>query len=256
MFKQAIVVIVTLAAFYGSAYASQVIYVYGPGGPAPAIKAAATAYESAHGIKVSVTAGPTGAWSDDFKKNGDLIYSGSEAMMSDFVTQFKSSIVDSSIEPLYLRPAAILVRPGNPKNIRGFRDLLKPDIQVMVVHGAGQVGLWEDIAGRDGNIATIQSLRHNIVFFAPNSAQAKGRWQQDKTIDAWIIYNIWSIANPGIAEIVPLEPRYRIYRDCDVAYSIKGQNEPATQAFVAFLKSSEGRSIFAKYGWSDHASTN
>jgi len=28
--------------------------------------------------------------------------------------------------PLYLRPAAILVRPDNPKNIRGLRDLLAP----------------------------------------------------------------------------------------------------------------------------------
>lgn len=253
MFKQAIIAIVSLAAFCGHARAAQVIHVYGPGGPAPAMKAAAKAYGAAHGIEVSVTAGPTGAWADGFKKDGDLIYSGSEAMMSDFVAQFDGSMVAATIEPLYLRPAAILVRPGNPKHIRGFRDLLKPGTEVMVVHGAGQVGLWEDIAGRDGDIRTVQALRHNIAFFAPNSAKAKARWQQDNKIDAWIIYNIWSIANPGIAEVVPLEPRYRLYRDCGVAYSTRGQSDAATRDFVAFLKGPEGRKIFEKYGWSDRA---
>ena len=32
---------------------------------------------------------------------------------------------------LYLRPVAILVRPGNPKGIRGFRDLLAPGVKVL-----------------------------------------------------------------------------------------------------------------------------
>ena len=236
-----------------SVMAAGVIHVYGPGGPAPAMKAAAKAYGAEHGIEVSVTAGPTGAWAPDFKKDGDLIYSGSEAMMSDFVTQFDGSMVDSTIEPLYLRPAAILVRPGNPRHITGFADLLKPGIRVMVVHGAGQVGMWEDIAGRDGDIRTVQALRHNIAFYAPNSANAKARWQQDNHIDAWIIYAIWATANPGIADVVPLDAEHRIYRDCGVAYTAKGQNSAATRGFMAFLKGPKGRKIFAKFGWSEHA---
>lgn len=256
MFKQAIGAVVCIAALLGSAQAAEVIHVYGPGGPAPAMKAAAKAYGAAHGIEVSVTAGPTGAWADGFKKDGDLIYSGSEAMMSDFVTQFDGSMVDSTIDPLYLRPAAILVRPGNPKHIRGFHDLLKPGTEVIVVHGAGQVGMWEDIAGRDGDIRTVQALRHNIAFFAPNSAKAKARWKQDNKIDAWIIYNIWSIANPGIADVVPLDAAHRIYRDCALAYTAKGQTDAATKGFVSFLKGPEGHKIFAKYGWSKHAAAH
>lgn len=253
MFKRALTAIVCVAGLLGSAQAAEVIHVYGPGGPAPAMKAAAQAYGAKHGIEVSVTAGPTGAWAADFKKDGDLIYSGSEAMMSDFVQQFDGSMVESTIEPLYLRPAAILVRPGNPRHITGFHDLLKPGMSVMVVHGAGQVGLWEDIAGRDGNIRTVQALRRNITFYAPNSAKAKARWQQDKEVDAWIIYNIWGIANPGLADVVPLEPHYRIYRDCGVAYTVRGQANAAARDFVAFLKGPEGHKIFAKYGWSEDA---
>ncbi|WP_369925966.1 substrate-binding domain-containing protein [Xanthomonas sp. NCPPB 2632] len=256
MIKRAIAAVFCFAVSLGSAHAAEVIHIYGPGGPAPAMKAAAKAYGDAHGVEVIVTAGPTDAWADDFKKDGDLIYSGSEAMMSDFVTQFGGAMLDGTIESLYLRPAAILVRPGNPRHVGGFTDLLKPGMRVMVVNGAGQVGMWEDIAGRDGDIRTLQALRHNIVFYAPNSAKAKARWTQDASVDAWIIYAIWAKANPGIADVVPLDADHAIYRDCGVALTAKGQKDAATTGFVAFLKSPEGYKIFARYGWSDHAPTH
>ena len=69
---------------------------------------------------------------------------------------------------------AILVRPGNPKRIRGFQDLLIPGVKVLTVAGAGQTGLWEDVAGRTGDIRMVRALRKNIVFpEAANSAAAK-----------------------------------------------------------------------------------
>ncbi|MFX5225904.1 AcfC family putative adhesin, partial [Acinetobacter baumannii] len=95
--------------------------------------------------------GPTAQWSEKAKLDADIIYSGSEAMMSDFENAFSEQIIKDSVEPLYLRPAAILVRKGNPKNIKGFKDLAKSGVKVLVTHGAGQVGMWEDIAGRTGN---------------------------------------------------------------------------------------------------------
>ena len=51
-------------------------------------------------------------------------------MMSDMQTMFSEQIIKESIEPIYLRPAAILVRNGNPKNIKGFQDLSKPRTKV------------------------------------------------------------------------------------------------------------------------------
>src|SRR3546814_11728360 len=77
----------------------------------------------------------------------------------------------------------------------------------MVVQGAGQTGLWEDMAGRAGDIATVRALRANIVRYAGSSAEAKQAWTSDPTIDAWIIWGIWAKANPGIADSVAVEPR-------------------------------------------------
>ena len=40
--------------------------------------------------------------------------------MSDFAKALPGAFDLKEAEPLYLRPVAILVRPGNPKGIRGF----------------------------------------------------------------------------------------------------------------------------------------
>lgn len=232
------------------ASAASVVRVFGPGGPAPAMKAAAAAFEKMHpGTQVVVSAGPTPQWLDAARSEGDVIYSGSEAMMADFEQALSGVLDAATIEPLYLRPAVILVRPGNPDHLTGFRSLLRPGVEVMVVNGAGQVGLWEDIAGRDGDIATVRAFRRNIVYAAPNSALALKRWRDDPSIQAWLIYNIWAVAHPGVAEIVPLEPYYRLYRDCGVGLTARGKDDTQARAFVDFLKGAQGRAIFEHYGW-------
>ena len=237
-----------------AAGAASVVRVFGPGGPAPAMKAAAAAFEKMHpATQVVVTAGPTPQWLAPARAGGDVIYSGSEAMMADFERDLAGVLDAATIEPLYLRPAVILVRPGNPDRITGFRSLLQPGVKVMVVNGAGQVGLWEDIAGRDGDIATVRAFRRNIVYAAPNSALALKRWQDDPSIQAWLIYNIWAVAHPGVAEIVPLEPYYRLYRDCGVGLTARGKASAEATQFVAFLKGPQGRAIFEHYGWNTRA---
>ncbi len=225
------------------------VQVYGPGGPAPAMQEAAKQFQKNTNIQVNVTAGPTPKWVEQAKQNADVIYSGSEAMMSDFENLFAAQIVKESIEPLYLRAAAIVVRSGNPKNIQGFKDLARNNHKVLVTHGAGQVGLWEDIAGRSGDIELLKSVRKNIVTYAANTAVAKEAWMKDSRYDAWVVYNIWGVANPDLGQLVSIEPELVIYRDTGIALTQQGSvNKEATQ-FVQFLKSNQGKVIFQKYGW-------
>jgi accessory colonization factor AcfC len=256
MFKSFFLACLIVAVSGGVADATDVLYVYGPGGPAPAMREAAREFGNAHGVRVEVTAGPAGKWGADFQKNGDIIYSGSENMMSGFLAQFSSVIDPATVNPLYIRPAGILVRPGNPQHIRGFEDLLKPGMQVMVVEGAGQVGMWEDIAGARGDVDAIRSFRTQIVRFASNSAEALKAWQTRPSLNAWIIFPIWAVAHPGLADVVPLSPPYLIYRDCGVALTRRGERQADARAFLEFLGGPDGRRIFVKYGWVDHAATN
>lgn len=240
---------VVLLAASSSSFAQTSINVYGPGGPAPVMKEAAATFQKRTGITVNVTAGPTPAWIDKARNDADIVYSGSEAMMSDFIDAMSDQLTPSAAEPLYLRPAAILVRPGNPKHITRFTDLLRPGVKVLVVNGSGQGGLWEDVAGRTGQIGQVKALRANIVEYSKNSALAKQSWTEHPDIDVWLIWNIWQVANPSLAEVVPIEPEYAIYRDSGVAITHRGASKDASKQFVDYLKSEQGAAIFAKWGW-------
>ena len=230
--------------------ADEVVRAYGPGGPAPAMKEAAEAFSRARGVRVEVTAGPTDKWIAQARQDADVIFSGSEYMMTDFVKAMDGRIAEDTIDALYMRPSAILVRPGNPRRIRDLPELTKRGVKVLVVQGAGQTGLWEDMAGKDGDVALVRALRKNIVFHAPNSAAAKEHWVQHPDVDAWIIYNIWQVANPTLADQVTVGKRYVVHRDSGVALTRTGAERPAAREFVEFLSSKEGGAIFARWGWS------
>jgi accessory colonization factor AcfC len=229
--------------------AEDVLYVYGPGGPYPAMKEAAEIFGKQQNVKIEVAAGPTNQWIEKAKQDADIIYSGAEYMMTDFIFAMEGRIDDTTVTPLYLRPSSILVRPGNPKKIMDFPDLLRPGIKVLVVNGAGQAGLWEDIAGKDGNIETVKKFRKNIIAYAPNSAVAKKMWAENKNIDAWLIWNIWQAANPDLADLVPMSKKYVLYRDCGIALTKQGKDKELAKRFYEFVQSEDGTRIFAKWGW-------
>ena len=244
--------ILALAAsgFAASLHAQTALNVYGPGGPGPAMQEAARTFGATNKVTVNVAAGPTPQWLEKAKQDADIIFSGAENMFTDYARALPGAFELKDAYPLYLRPVAILVRPGNPKNIRGFRDLLAPNVKILTVAGAGQTGLWEDVAGRTGDIAMVRAFRNNMVFpEAANSGAAKEQWTQQKDIDAWLIWNIWQVANPDLAQVVEMDEPHRIYRDAGVVLTRKGKTEPQATAFVEFLKSAAGQKIFAKWGW-------
>ena len=246
---RAALVVASLAAI--PAWAQETINVYGPGGPAPAMQEAAKTFAAANNrVTVNVVAGPTPQWLDKAKQDADVIFSGAENMFTDYAKALPGAFELKDAYPLVLRPVSILVRPGNPKGIRGFRDLLKPGTKVLTVAGAGQNGLWEDVAGRTGDIGMVRALRANIVFpEAANSGAAKQQWTEQGDIDAWLIWNIWQVANPKLADVVEMDEPFRIYRDAGVVLTKKGRELPQARAFVDFLKSPAGQAIFVKWGW-------
>lgn len=228
---------------------AEVLHVYGPGGPAPAMMEAAKAYRAQTGTDVRVVGGPTKEWIARAKADADVVYSGAEHMMTDFVRDMEGRIDEKTIDPLYLRVSNILVRPGNPRRIRGLRDLMAPGRKVIVVQGSGQTGLWEDMAGRTGDVGMVRALRRNIVDYAATSADAKAKWLADPSVDAWIIWGIWQKANPAVADAVAVERRFRIYRDTATALTLRGKTKAESAGFINFLRSPAGAAIFAKWGW-------
>ena len=68
-----------------SAATGETLRVYGPGGPLPAMREAAEVFGRTRGVDVQVTGGPTGSWIERAKGDADMIFSGSETMMTDFI---------------------------------------------------------------------------------------------------------------------------------------------------------------------------
>lgn len=75
---------------------------------------------------MNVVAGPTPEWAEKAKQDADVTFSGAENMLNEFAKALPDVFDVRDSYPLYLRPVAILVRPGNPRKIAGFRDLRKP----------------------------------------------------------------------------------------------------------------------------------
>ena len=247
MIRSMAVVLALLAA--PLARGADALHVYGPGGPAPAVKEAAEAFGKARGLDVVVTAGPTDGWIARAREDADVVFSGSEYMMTDFVRLMEGRIDEGDVRTLYLRPSAILVRPGNPKGIRDLPDLLRPGMKVLVVQGAGQTGMWEDMAGRTGDVGMVRALRKNIQVHAPNTGEAKRIWTERSDLDAWIVYNIWQVANPKLADLVPVSRNYVVFRSSGAVLTRRGKERPEAAAFLAFMQSDEGARIFARWGW-------
>ena len=109
--------------------------------------------------------------------------------------------------------------------------------------------IWEDMAGRKGNIQTVRAFRKNIAVFAANSAEARKAWVDTKDLDTWLIWNIWQVANKDLADLVPIKEEYQIYRDAGIALTQQGKAKEAARKFVEFVQSLEGAKIFAKWGW-------
>lgn len=227
---------------------AETLRLYGPGGPTPAMKEVAASFSAMTGHTVEVTAGPASRWMEKAQADADLIYSGSENMMTAFFAAH-GDIVQDSVIPLYMRPSAILVRQGNPDDFTGLKSLLEPSVKIMVVQGAGQVGMWEDAVGRMRNIDQVRAFRDNIVFRAPNSGVARERWKEDPSIDAWLIWNHWQIDNPDLADMVAVEPELAIYRDTGIGLTTRGTENPIASEFIEYLQSPESAKVFAAHGW-------
>ncbi|EHW4590228.1 AcfC family adhesin Paa [Escherichia coli] len=233
-----------------AAYAD--INLYGPGGPHTALLDAAKLYAEKTGIIVNVHYGPQNKWNEDAKKNADILFGASEQSALAIIRDHKDSFSEKDIQPLYLRKSILLVKKGNPKNIRSIDDLTRPGIGVIVNDGGGTsntsgTGAWEDIAGRKGNIETVAAIRKNIILYAPNSGTARKALENQPGADVWITWADWAASNPEIGDVVEIAPDYVIWRDMNITVRQDANDE--TRRFAEWLQTDEAAPAFKKYGW-------
>ena len=245
--KQPFVIILLLTgALFSKAQETDTLFVYGPGGPQAAIDECAKNFSKKMSVPVKVIAGPETKWIEQAKQNADVVFGGAEYMLTQFAMQHPGLVDSSTRTELYKRAAGILVRKGNPKKIASLKDLAKTGVRILDVNGAGQLGMWEDLAGKQNLIAGIQK---NIKKSLTNTALAIDTWKSDKSFDAIIIYASWYYRLKDVMDLVKIPTAQTVYRGTPVAITTITDQKKIAQQFIQFLLSNEGHSIFKKWGW-------
>ena len=223
---------------------------YGAGGPHTALQKVADAWREKTGKVVEITAGPERTWSEKAQADADIIWGTAQQSMTAFLPTYKAFSSDA-VESIYIRPAVIAVKKGNPRGITGFDDLLKEGIKIVVTEGGGVsntsgTGVWEDIAGRLGRLDDISAFRSNIVAFKPGSGASFEAFQS-LDADAWITWPNWPATKPDVLQAVPLSADRAIWRDLSIV--VAPDADPEAKSFSEFLVSEDARKLMATEGW-------
>ncbi|HHV20078.1 MAG TPA: sulfate ABC transporter substrate-binding protein [Propionibacterium sp.] len=155
----------------------------------------------------------------------------------------------------------IVVRAGNPKNIRDWDDLLRPGIEVVTPNpfssGAAKWNLLAPYAaksdgGRDpaAGLAYVRELVHNHVKLQPKSGREATEAFLQGTGDVLLSYENEALfierKGEPVEHVIP-DVTFRI--DNPAAVLAGSPNRDAAQQFLDFVNSADGQRILAETGF-------
>lgn len=182
------------------------LQVHMPGGLQAPMKQCAEAFTDA---KVILTAGKGSSWMEAAAKDADVILIGAAHLYSYFIIQYPDAVNNEDWIGLYPRPAGILVRKGNPKNIKNLEALANPGMRLLNVACSGQVAAWEDITGRAG---LTEAVRKNFAVTVPSGFIGAQIWEEDKSLDAWLTFASWHYTQKDWTDLVEIPDTYNVFR--------------------------------------------
>lgn len=162
--------------------------------------------------------------------------------------------------------AAIVVRPGNPKNIKSFADLTRPDVKWVTpdpkTSGGARwnfIALWNDALKRNNNdeakaLAFSAKAFKNVAVLARDAREATDAFAKQGQGDALINYeNEVILAKQKGTELEFVVPENNISIDTTIAVVDKNvdrnKNRQAAEAYAQFLFTPEAQAEFVKLGF-------
>jgi molybdate transport system substrate-binding protein len=184
-----------------------------------------------------------------FSKQGDVFIVPSPNMMD--MAAKKGVIVPGSAKGMAFVVPSINVQKGNPKNIKGLKDLLKPGVKVgfanpeIVYIGA----LAVEIAEKSLSEAEQDLLKKNIVTYAEDINKLATLLIL-KQVDAIIGFHYLEGWYPDKIETVKLRAdeinRIGSALAAIISYT---KDKKKAQELIDFIASDEGKPIFKKYNY-------
>jgi sulfate transport system substrate-binding protein len=161
---------------------------------------------------------------------------------------------------------AIVTRPGNPKGIRTWSDLTKPDIKVITANPKTSgvaiwnfLGLWGSITQNGGSEDQakdfVTQVFRNVPVLPKDAREATDVFYKQKQGDVLLNYEneVILAAQKGDKDVFSVIPQSNISIDNAAAVVDKNVDAHGTrevaEAFVKFLFTPEAQREFAKVGF-------
>jgi molybdate transport system substrate-binding protein len=217
----------------------------------PATEELARAFEESSGVAVELNFGGSGYVLSQMElaRQGDVFFPGS----SDYMEIAKAKgLIDADTEraAAYLAPA-INVRKGNPKGIRGLKDLTRPGLKIAIANPEGVcVGLYAaEIIEANLDAAEKQALRANLSSYTESCSKTAAVVSL-KAVDAAIGWEVFAHWDPERIENVPLAPEeVRRIGYIPIAVTRYSTRPELARKFIDFVLSPAGAAVFAKHGY-------
>lgn len=164
-------------------------------------------------------------------------------------------------------PFIIVVRKGNPKNIRDFSDLAAPGVRlihpdpissggaqwsILAIYGAelkkSQSESGEPDTGRA--VRTLQAIWKNVISTPGSAREARTTFELGNG-DALITYELDALlmkqANAAIEIVVPKATIFSEHPAVVIDKNVSGNKRAVVDAFMQYLWSDEAQQAFVKY---------
>lgn len=222
----------------GGAEASRVLLAFGPGGPHQVMAACAEAYRQRSGVTIRVLNAKPEELPKMLRTYGDLYFGGAEYMMEDLARTHPDLLDLATVENLHPRRVGVVVRKGNPLNIRGVDDLAGEEVDLLDVKLENMEPFHPlEADGRQWNRIQVHTGKQGVAA-----------WRDRPQLDAWVTYKSWHELLGDETEFVEIEGPQAL-RYTPVALTQRTPHPEEAQGFIDFLKSAEAREIFLSHGW-------
>jgi accessory colonization factor AcfC len=221
------------------------LILYCAGGVAPPLIEVAALFELRRGIPVKVVAGKAEELIRDAKseRNVDMLIVGAEHVMD--VAEFDELILKASRMSIGYRRSVLLVQHGNPKGITELADVTKEGITISISISGCLMGVWDDISSQAG---ITDAVRRNITVLADGYGHLI-RTINLKEVDVAFGWNVFAVMNPATIQAVELPREVQIRRSTTAGMFTFSKQKEEAEAFLAFLRTAEARSVYRKHGW-------
>lgn len=244
---------------------SKTVNLVGFSTPKPAYDALASAFEktsAGKGVQFAASYGPSGSQAKAIAagQTADYVALSVGSDMSSLAPKFVDSNWDQGPSKGIGADSVVVicVRPGNPKHITGWDDLVKPGIGIVTADPASSgsakwniLAAYEHVISEGGSQSAAQAYLSK--FFKNTVAKADSGSDAAKTFlsgtgDALISYESEAIAARQAGEKLDyIVPKQSFLIQTPVAVTKTAPT--AAKDFLSFVESDAGQKIFASTGW-------